>query len=696
MAVSGAGGAAQGPMGEKGEIDGGMPDACGGGACADGANETGPEPERPLRQAKGCPASERVGRALFEIPRAGEVTDDFFRLPFPNDVRRPDGQLDLSELPAPAVAVAPFDLINRYVTAMREESTGFGLSPVVFFRFSRQPALAAGAGVHGEGAVVFVDVTPGSPERGQVIPHRVRLVPAWRYVCASALAVEPRGRRPLLPGHSYAVWFTDAVTDEDGQRFTADVDLPLVLGARRPSGAERAAAWAAYAPLRSFLADRKVDPRRLLSATVFTTQRVDAPAALRAAVLAAPVPRVTELVACGETPATRRSSCDDSRTVACADVEADQRFVEYRGRLSIPVFQAGTPPYEQSGGLIGFDAQGRARIVRDEAICFTLTVPRGTPPAAGWPVVVYSHGTGADHRWHVNAGLAGELAEGALDERLAVDARLPMATVGYDGVLHGSRKGRSIRSTEDLVYNVANPAAARDNGLQAAADLFAIAHALPTLAVGVAPLDAGRVGLYGHSQGGNAAAVAAGYEPSFGVVVLSGTGGGLTRSMLTRTTPVNVGALLPVLLGETTPVDAGHPVLSLLQMYFDRADPLNHAPRIVVAPPVGSTARHLLHVFGAQDSYAPDVTQRDFGVAAGLAIVHPLTSEPAGPVVLAPVHANTATAPGSAGLPVTAVQAQYLPDRYDGHFVSTHNPRARRAIQRMLGSYFRDGIPTVE
>jgi hypothetical protein len=274
---------------------------------------------------------------------------------------------------------------------------------------------------------------------------------------------------------------------------------------------------------------------------------------------------------------------------------------------------------------------------------------------------------------------------------------LPMATVGYDGVLHGSRKGSSSRSTEDLVYNVFNPAAARDNGLQAAVDLFAIARALPTLAPGVARLDAGRVGLYGHSQGGNASAVAASYEPSFGVVVLSGTGGGLTRSMLSKTKPVNVGALLPALLGESGPVDVGHPVLSLLQMYFDRADPLNHAPRIVIAPPAGSLPRNLLHVFGAQDSYAPDVTQRDFGEAAGLPVVHPLVGETVrGPVLQAPVRANMTTASGPAALPVTAVQAQYLPDRYDGHFVSTHNPHARRAIQRMLGTFFRDGMATVE
>ena len=61
-------------------------------------------------------------------------------------------------------------------------------------------------------------------------------------------------------------------------------------------------------------------------------------------------------------------------------------------------------------------------------------------------------------------------------------------------------------------------------------------------------------------------------------------------------------------------------------------------------------------------------------------------------MVQAPVRANLTTGSG----PVTAVQAQYLPDGYDGHFVSTQHPAARGAVLRMLGSYFRDDAPVVE
>jgi hypothetical protein len=62
------------------------------------------------------------------------------------------------------------------------------------------------------------------------------------------------------------------------------------------------------------------------------------------------------------------------------------------------------------------------------------------------------------------------------------------------------------------------------------------------------------------------------------------------------------------------------------------------------------------------------------------------------PPIAAPARGNVTSA---AGAPITAVQAQYQPDKYDGHFVSTENAAARRAIRQMLGTFVRDGVPTV-
>ena len=263
--------------------------------------------------------------------------------------------------------------------------------------------------------------------------------------------------------------------------------------------------------------------------------------------------------------------------------------------------------------------------------------------------MVYAHGTGGNFRDPIELELAAELARGGIDGGDAV----PLAMLGYDGVLHGSRRGSSGRPTEELVYNFANPEAARGNPLQAAADLFAIARALPALAAEGLPLRRSGVALYGHSQGGNAAALAAAYEPGYGVVVLSGTGGALTLGLLAKSKPVAIAPLFPFLLADDTPVDAAHPIMTLFQMYFDAADPLNHAARIV------SGSRHLLHVFGARDQYTPDATQRHFGEAAGLPVLHPVAAGGSVPaaVIEAPVRGNLRIGAG----PVTAVQRNTRP-----------------------------------
>jgi len=92
-------------------------------------------------------------------------------------------------------------------------------------------------------------------------------------------------------------------------------------------------------------------------------------------------------------------------------------------------------------------------------------------------------------------------------------------------------------------------------------------------------------------------------------------------------------------------------------------------------------------------------TQRSYALAADFEVAIPIVDafglDPAVP----PVSNNEFF--GSYGK-LTAVEIQYQPSTnagggflYDGHFVSTHNPSARTAIQEMLVTAARDGIPTV-
>src|SRR6185436_4215430 len=161
---------------------------------------------------------------------------------------------------------------------------------------------------------------------------------------------------------------------------------------------------------------------------------------------------------------------------------------------------------------------------------------------------------------------------------------------------------------------------------------------------------------------------------------------------LNKTQPVNIASLIPFALGEAT-VSADHPVLNLLQMYLDRADAVNFGRRLFAEPLPPALPRHSFHVFGSKDSYAR---------AAGFDIVGPVVDPDdmmeiaemrRAPAIAAPAKGNVTTA---AGAPITAVEAQYMPgNNYDGHFVSTQNSAARRAIRQMLATFVRDGVPTV-
>jgi dienelactone hydrolase len=688
-----AGGAGDG-IGDAAADDGG-----GSGSAADSAGEVGNS--RGPATCDNQPAARAT--VLFRVPRSTDPAGntDFYRLPFPNDIRKRNGKISLQGHPRPGVSPPlDFDVVDRYLRAIEADSTGFGTNQAIYLRFSRDPDLAS---LKQDGAIALVDISAGSPEYG----HSKSL--DWvagtgrtAYLCDRWMAIRPSFGQPLRPGTTYAAIVRPIVRDTDGNTFAQDDDFAAMLAPEAPDDPDMAAAWTAYAPLRSYLGDTGASHTAadLAVAAVFTTEAVEQPlAAIQAAIVSGPAPTLSALVHCGEAGAV--SPCDDGNTGAahrrgCPSVPSGS-FDEYQGTVSLPVFQQGTPPYAQpeDGGGIPIDASGKVGIVRSEPVCFSLAVPKGTAPAAGWPLVVYSHGTGGSYRSAIELGLAEDYAGGVASGGAAV----PMATLGYDGILHGTRNGGSTTPPDNLVYNLYNPRAARDNNLQAAADLLALPRAFAGLDTAGVKLDGGHVALYGHSQGGNATALAAARDAGYGAAVMSGTGGTLMLSLLDKTKPVNVPLLLPFMLLDA-PVDENHPVLNLIQMYFERSDPVNFARRLFLEPVPGAQRRHVLHVYGAGDTYAPVETQRRYAQAAAFQVALPLVDsyptldEYQMVAVTPPISANQAF--GSLA-PITAAQAQYQSDgTYDGHFVSTNNPSARQAIQKMLVTLVREPNPIVE
>jgi hypothetical protein len=110
------------------------------------------------------------------------------------------------------------------------------------------------------------------------------------------------------------------------------------------------------------------------------------------------------------------------------------------------------------------------------------------------------------------------------------------------------------------------------------------------------------------------------------------------------------------------------------------------------------TAHHILHVYGTSDSYSVVPTQQAYALASAFQVAPnpPVDNFGLLPVKVLPAHNNEFF--GSYGS-LTALEVQYAPapppNTYDGHFVSTQNPAAHAAIQEMLVTFARDGVPSV-
>lgn len=665
----------------------------GGGTCQPTPLVGGSSFGIPTAPALSCeaPTTTKV-TAHFEIPGAQGSTAgaDFFRLPFPNDARIKNGRVDLAGFPTPGSSLLGFDPVQIYVDALGASESGWGTYPTVLFRFSGN--IDFGTFVGGTPSpVAFLDITdPLAPQNAGL---------SWgyssqggKYICHDWFEVRHPDGSPLEPGHTYVVYLTTAGRDSQGRVIERSPQLVALLGSSTPADPALTSAYAAYQPFRDYLNGASISPNTILNATVFTTSPVRTPmASLAAAVNAAPVPTASSWVKCGGGAVTPCPQTDGNR--ACGGASAD--FDEYHALVSLPIFQQGTAPYLSSGGGIA------AAPVRSEDVCMSLTVPKGTPPGAGWPLVVFAHGTGGSFRDHVRPEVSGAFAK----------ATTPMAVLGYDQVQHGPRRGSSTASPNVLFFNFANPAAARGNPLQGAADVvsigrFATALSVPAQVAGgtAIPIDPAAVVFFGHSQGSMHGSVGLPYSNAYSAAVLSGNGASLMDALLTKTQPVNIAAAVPFLLGADYDGnnrlfgERSHPVLNLLQQWIDPADPLNFARTIARAPEAGITPKSVFQTYGLGDTYSPPTTMAAYALAAGLELAFhdssiaddvtladggvTMTRDSIGgmPEQPVPLSGNFTPATGTFTLAVR----EYQNANGDGHFVAFEVPGANQDVVRFL------------
>ncbi|HCH65278.1 MAG TPA: hypothetical protein DFR83_20905, partial [Deltaproteobacteria bacterium] len=545
---------------------------------------------------------------------------------------------------------------------------GFGLQSPLYVRFEqplRTGLLPTPERSTRDGSPVFlVDVDPFSPTRGQRVPL------AWdyqdtetRWQPSHLLSLAPSWGRPLQAGTQYALVFhRSLVAPPDGFHAVWEPGHPD---------------HALYEPLHELLFEWRMSTEEVGYAVVFTTQ--DAPADLA---------RIVH---------RQRTGLD--QPIFPEVVERWHKgngYSAYAGWTRVPWWQHGEPPYINHGGHFLFTQDDAPILSHLDPVVLGLSVPDGTMPENGWPVVVFVHGTGSG--WWT-------FADGTTNDVAGPLAAAGMAVASISLPFHGER---SVGGSEALMsFNVLNPTAGRTNLRQAAAeavwltDLFLDrAQATTTVSGQEIRFDPTRVAYMGHSHGAVMGSIALGYfDPRLRGVVLSGAGGGLSLSVVGRDAgDIDIQGLLEDVAGfapgET--LDTFHPIVGLMQLLSEASDPLSYARHWFRDEPRWSRGgpTSVLMFEGDEDLYTPPDAIEALAAAAGVPILDEVVRTtgalalPSTATDTTPTEANTNAWDGS------AVSSGLMQFEGAGHFVIFQDPAAQQAYVHFLETAMK-GTPEV-
>ncbi len=588
-------------------------------------------------------AGQGTPRALFVVPRTGKTASEFYSLPFPNDVRLKNGKVDLSGHPDPAgVLPAPFgELVSSLIKAIGQDLDGFGLNTTVFLRTSTtadfKSLVLQDKTDQTKVTLRFLNIDKSSAGYGDGVAYNMFVTSGRNsYICNNYITLRPSLKYgvQLRPKTTYAVIMRAGVKDTLGNNLAADDDFKVMLSETAPADTDLKAAHTAYKPLRDFLKDKGatygLSASSVISAAVFTTtdphRRV---AKMRQQILdKATAPSAKDLTLCD---GTKKSPCDDGMTsthkcpaAASADVH------ELQGTFETAVLQAGTPPFKtaKDGGAIEYDNDGKPKLVsgsKQAKLCYAMTVPKKlTMPKDGWPAVIYAHGTGGSYRSFIDSGVGAALARVADPADSTKEAGF--VVISTDGALHGPRRNSTDKS-DGLFFNVLNPRASRDNIYQGAADKFQLVRLAKAIQLAATnsptgadlKIDPKRIYFFGQSQGTVEGIPFVPHEPDVKGAVLGGAGGYLLASLLGKTKPVNIAGAIALALGDDpATLGTGHPMLNLIQLFYEEVDSINYGRQYIVKPLTGADAKHVFLSYGVSDSYTPPGTIRALAWAMGL------------------------------------------------------------------------------
>ncbi len=574
--------------------------------------------------------------------------EEFFDSPFPSDSRLVDGRPSLDGFPGSGSV----PLFDAYI-ALAPVMDGWGTNSPAYVRFAEpidESALPSPAGsIEADSSIVLVDIDARSPHRGERFPVVTQF---WsvsdQYGADNLLAIAPMAGFPLRPSTTYALVLRP----------------PLARLGAMPEG------WQddpAYLPLRETLLALDLDDDSVAVATTFTTQD--------------PVREVALLAQSIQSGEIGVPPWEPQLTL----YEDRGDYAVFEGHVTVPIWQQGERPYRETGGGLVFD--GDHPLVQGwERVKFGLTVPSGEAPADGWPLVVYSHGTGGDHLSFCAYGTVDEEGGGMADRGVAM--------LGIAQPLHDDRATPDTSADLDT-FNYMNPAAGRTSFRQGAADQVWLVERLAESGSNFSfdgaaiAIDHDRLSFFGHSQGAMVGALSASFlSTRVRAVGLSAAGGGTAEAALSKVDPIPTAPLLAAALGiDEANLSVLHPVLGIVQMLSEVTDPMNYGPSwIAESPPWHARAVPVLMTEGLEDTYTPPRTIEALATAARLPIAGEMLYEPAGFDLRGlgaedrPVEDNVV---GYDGETITAGLAQFADQ---GHFAVYYDRDARTLYRDFLES----------
>ena len=660
-----------------------------------------------VRAVPASPAAAVPGTTVDFVLDA-DLTDParFWALPYPSDLRL--GAPGAWARPGPDLRGFPNPRDNEYVRHAKEiagDRPGFPVVPIAYFHFGaplarRDPTAVIAA--EPASPLLLIDVDPTSPERGHLVPT-VADAPIYDdFIPKNLLTVAARPGHVLAANRTYAFVVRRAFGDAAGQPLGVPAALAQLAAGQTPAGGDRARAL--YAPLWETLRTLGADPRDVAAATVFTTGDVVAElSALAGRVVARERAVVTDL------------TVDPTRA-------SGPRTCTLTARISLPVLQRGRPPFDDPAeGLFDAAADGTPRTLGTTVTPLVLTLPRTPMPAAGYPLMLYFHGSGGESTELVDRGRTavrgGEPARGEGPGFVVARFGIAAAATGLP-VSPERLPARPSACVNIYGYlNFCNLSAMRDTFrggvieqhlvLEAVRKLAipaatAAACGLPAPAGGAFRFDPSRTVAMGWSMGGMYANMVSATSAHVRALAPVGAGGFWTYFILHTTLVPGASPVLAATLGASDEWTFMHPALHLIHTGWEWVDPMVYMPRLARRPLEGHPVRPVYEPIGMNDRFFP-IELYD---AIALAYGHPQAGDAIWPSLQGaletaglaglrayPVSQDLDSASGQA---YTGIAVQYAGDGlYDPHGIAFQLDAVKHQYGCFFSTFLDTGVATV-